>query len=131
MAVDSQYEAIITWTIAGVVFVLVSMLGALFGSVLNTALHAIRDSLKPLLVNLTATAPEPLVPSQMIEATLLAMNIALAVAGAIADIEELIASLSFVTTFLSLAATVLFQNPLHIFPLLLMFLIRVFRVRYS
>jgi hypothetical protein len=48
MAVDSQYEAMI-WTVVGVA--LGSILGALSGSVLEIALHAIRDALKPLLAN--------------------------------------------------------------------------------
>jgi hypothetical protein len=128
MAIDSQYEAII-WTIVGVV--LGSIPGALSGSLPNIALHAISDALKPLLANLTATAPEPLVPSQLIEAALFVVSTASAVVGAIADIRELIVGLSFVTSFLSLAATMLFQNPLHIFPILFMFLIRLVRILYG
>jgi hypothetical protein len=128
MVVDSQYEAMI-WTAVGVA--LGSIPGALSGSVLNTALHVIRDALKPLLANFTATAPEPLIPGQVIEAVPFMVNTALATAEAIADIEELIVSLSFATSFLSLAVTELFQNPFHIFPILLMFLIRVIRVHYS
>jgi len=108
-----------------------SIPGLLFGSVLNTALHVIRDALKPLLANFTATASEPLIPGQVIEAVPFMVNTALATAEAIADIEELIVSLSFATSFLSLAVTELFQNPLHIFPIFLMFLIRVIRILYS
>jgi hypothetical protein len=91
-----------------------SIPGALSGSVLEIALHAIRDALKPLLANFTATAPEPLIPSQVIEAVLFMVNTALATAEAIADIEELIVSLSFATPFLSLAATSFSRIPTYI-----------------
>ena len=109
---------------AALLIVLGSVVGVLTGLVLNSAFRAIDRALKQALANLATTAPEPLVPNQVSEAVLFLVDTVFAVAGALTDIEELAANLSFATAFLSFAGTALFQNPLHIFPLLLMLALR-------